>query len=119
MRTDIKLLLKSYESQFDSGTLAWAMRVHHCICANLPLIWARKGTWIEAWNGKRRIAFAPHQSGCSIYFRGPAAIERYRELGGCCPAGRVSIRIPIDAEFEDRLLMRIVVEHLHLAHRLS
>jgi len=114
MPRDNKLLFDSYQVQFDPGTLAWAIRVHYAIFGDLPLTWTRKGTWIEAWNGKRRIAFAPHKNGASIYFQGSAAVNRYRDLGGRCPTGRVCIRIPVDAEYENRLMTRVAVEHLQL-----
>ncbi len=81
----------------------------------MPLEWARRGTWIEARNGPKRVAFAPHKGGASIYFQGPEPVESYREWGGRCRTGRVTIRVAIGADFEPGLLTLVVAEHLGLA----
>jgi hypothetical protein len=108
------LLFQSFAGQCDSRTLAWARLVHDAVFGLMPLSWTRKGTWIEAWVGSRRIAFAPHRSGASIYFQGSEPIERYRGWGGCCKTGKVCIRVPIGSEFEGPLLAQVVAEHLGL-----
>jgi hypothetical protein len=109
------MIFRSYEGQFDARTLAWARQVHGRIFGAMPLSWARKGTWIEAWNGSRRVAFAPHRGGASIYFQGPEPVQRYRALGGSCKTGKVTIHVPIGSDFEGPLLARVAVEHLRLA----
>jgi hypothetical protein len=106
--------LQSFEGRFDARTLAWAGHVHGRVFGALPLTWARRGTWIEAWHGPRRVAFAPHRVGASIYFQGPGPVQRYRDWGGCCKTGRVSIRVPVGADFEGPLLGRVVAEELRL-----
>jgi hypothetical protein len=107
--------LRSYDGQFDARTLDWARHVHGRVFGAMSLTWARQGTWIEAWNGPRRVAFAPHWGGASIYFQGTDSVERYRALGGCCQTGKVTIHVPIGSDFEGPLLARVVAEHLGLA----
>ena len=106
------MLLQSYTNKFDAQTLAWARLVHSRIFGGLPLVWQRHNTWIEAWHGKRRVAFAPHKLAASLYFQGPAAVEQYRRWGGALRTGKVAIKIPLGAEFEATLLRRIVVDYL-------
>jgi hypothetical protein len=113
------MLFRSYVGQFDARTLAWARLVHDRVFASMPLSWARRGTWIEAWNGTRRVAFAPHRGGASIYFQGPEPVGRYRDWGGCCKTGKVCIRIPVGSDFEGPLLAHLVAEHLGLPMRLA
>jgi hypothetical protein len=108
------MTFRSYEDQFDHQTLAWARHVHDSLFGSMPLEWTRRGTWVEAWVGSRRIAFTPHQSGASIYFQGPGPVESYREWGGRCRTGRVSIRVPIGSDFEAALLRLVVAEYLEL-----
>jgi hypothetical protein len=109
------LPLDTYSAQFDAHTLAWARQVHSGVFGSMPLAWARKGTWIEAWNGKRRVAFAPHRGGVTIYFQGSGPVDRYREWGGNLPTGKVSIKIPVGSDFEAAILERVVREHLGLS----
>jgi hypothetical protein len=103
---------RSYVSQFDPQSLAWARLVHARIFGELPLEWRRHATWIEAWNGRRRVAFAPHKSGASLYFQGFEAVNEYRRRGGTLRTGKVAIKIPQGADFEAALLRQIVVEYL-------
>ncbi len=113
------MLFQSFAGQCDARTLAWARLVFDQVLASMPLSWARRGTWIEAWNGPRRVAFAPHRGIVSLYFQGPAPVERYRELGGSCKTGKVCIRIPVGSDFEGPLLAHVVAEHLGLPGRLA
>jgi hypothetical protein len=102
----------SYIGHLDEQALAWARRVHQRICGPLNLDWKRKGTWIEAWKGKRRIAFAPHDYGAAFYFRGPEAVRSYLDAGGVCPTGKVCIKVPIGCDYEAELIRFVVLEHL-------
>jgi hypothetical protein len=108
------MLFQSYEAQFDGRTLAWARLVHGRIFGAMPLHWARRRTWIEAWNGPKRVAFAPHKGGASIYFQGPGPVASYREWGGLCRTGRVTIHVATGADFEASLLTMVAAEHLRL-----
>ena len=110
------MLFRSFQSGVNLQSLAWARHVHGSIFGTMPLEWARRGTWIEAWNGLRRIAFAPRRRGSSLYFQGPGPVEVYREWGGRCPTGKVSIRIPAGSDFEGGLLALVVENHLGLSH---
>ena len=107
--------LKSYVGQFDERALVWARLVHRRVFGPLRLKWSRRGTWIEAWDGPRRVAFAPHRQAASIYFQGPAPVEEYRQLGGVCDTGKVCIRVPIGADFDDDLLSFLVAKYLELS----
>jgi hypothetical protein len=50
--------------------LVHSSRIFERLFPEIPLKeWKRKGTWIEHWNDNARIAFAPHQSYCSLYFQ--------------------------------------------------
>jgi hypothetical protein len=108
------MLFRSFQGEFEPETLAWARHVHVSIFGSMPLDWVRRGTWIEAWNGSRRIAFAPHRAGSSLYFQRPEPVERYLEMGGRCRTGKVSIKIPPGSDFEAGLITMVVASELEV-----
>ncbi len=67
----------------------------------LPLTqWRRHGTWIEYWRGDARLALAPHQCYSSLYFKDHEVTQLYREIGGSCRTGAVTITIPHKGDWD-------------------
>jgi hypothetical protein len=105
----------SYGGELDAATIAASERIFHELLAPLRLRWSRRGTWIEAWNGERRIAVAPHRSRFSIYFKESETPGAYRELGGVCKQGRVSITLPLKGAYDAGLLRFVIAKSLGMS----
>lgn len=89
------LMFEEYRKSFPPETLAWCEITAQKLSVGLTTSWRRKGTWMETWNGPRRLAFAPHDFGMSIYFQSPSAVELYHEIGGRLSTGKMTIRLRI------------------------
>lgn len=74
---------------------AEGLRIYRAIFADLPLDdWERQGTLLTRFVNGRKLNFAARRTHCTIGFRGHAAIEFYRFVGGECPVGEVTIKPP-------------------------
>jgi hypothetical protein len=104
--------LASYRGELDAAAIAAGERIFRDLLAPLRLSWERRGTWLEAWNGERRIAVAPHRSRFSIYFQGHETAGIYRDLGGVCKPGRVSITLPQRGAYDAELLRFVIAKSL-------
>ncbi len=113
------MLFDTFRDEHDTTSLSWARFVHDSIFSTMMLEWKRRGTWIEAWNGKKRIAFAPHRGGASLYFQRPEPVERYRSLEGQCPTGKVSIQVPSGSDFEAGLIALVIADELAMDRRFT
>ncbi len=96
-----------------SGCLVGGQAAFDAIFDPLPALpWQRVGSWIEAWDHDRRIAFSPHQRYASLYFEDDQAVPAYRELGGTCPTGRFTINLPYGTPSWDPEPIRFLVSRI-------
>ncbi|GJM43179.1 MAG: hypothetical protein DHS20C21_00210 [Gemmatimonadota bacterium] len=93
--------LDSLFPHLTSDVLAPSFVIFELLFPQVPLDrWRRNGTWIEYWQNGVRIAFAPRRSYCSLHFQERYAPQYYREIGGTCPTGAVTIRLPLDRDWD-------------------
>lgn len=72
-----------------------ATQIYKAIFGDLPVnAWSLKGTILTRYVNGKKINFAARRTHCTIGFQGHAVIEFYRFIGGVCPAGEVTIKIP-------------------------
>lgn len=74
---------------------------YHALFGALPLdAWRVGGTILyRVFNGKQ-LNFAARKTHCTVAFHGKDAIAFYRDIGGECPVGEVTIKVPHGAAFE-------------------
>lgn len=70
--------------------------------------WHKDGTLAVFGSGKERIGVGARRSGFSIHFRRLEAIDYYQSLGGMCPCGRVTIKVPYHSEYDADLIRQVV-----------
>ena len=91
-----------------------AAHIYRTVFVDLPLsAWSKEGSSITRYVGGKRLSFAPRRTHCTIAFRGHAAIEFYRFLGGDCPVGEVTIKIPYENEWEAVPVKKTIEWYLH------
>ena len=74
-----------------------ALRIYDLIFGELPLDdWTLEGTRLVRFVNGRKLAFAPRRTHCTIGFIGRQVLELYRFIGGECPTGEVTIKLPWD-----------------------
>jgi len=82
-----------------------AESIYRSVFADLPLsAWIRQGSLITRFVNGRKLNFAARRTHCTVGFRGHTAVEFYRLIGGTCPVGEVTIKIPYEQKFELGLL---------------
>lgn len=78
-----------------------ALAVHRTLFSDLPLsAWTQDGTRLTRTINDRLLSFAPRRTHVTVGFRGHAAIEFYRFIGGKCPVGEVTIKIPYSDDWD-------------------
>ena len=93
---------------------AEALRVYDSIFGDLPLAaWTRQGTLLTRRVNGRKLNFAARRTHCTIGFRGCAAVEFYRFIGGDCPVGEVTIKPPYYREWDADLIAEAIDWYLH------
>jgi hypothetical protein len=70
--------------------------------------WHKDGSLAVFGSGKQRIGFGARRSGFSIHFRMLEAIDYYQSLGGRCPCGRVTIKVPYHSEYDADVILHVV-----------
>ena len=89
---------------------AEALRIYDVLFGTLPLdSWQRQGTLLTRLANGRKLNFAARRSHCTIGFRGHAAIEFYRFLGGDCPVGEVTIKPPYDQDWDPAPIRETII----------
>jgi hypothetical protein len=74
---------------------AEALEIYHNLFGDRPLAaWTKEGTRLTYTLNGRLLSFAPRRTHVTVGFRGHAAIEFYRFIGGECRVGEVTIKIP-------------------------
>lgn len=107
------MTFQGFFPEFPGDVLAVSEEIFGRVFPGIPLDdWNRKGTWIEHWHDGERIAFAPHKTYCSIYFRGRKGTALYRAIGGTCPVGAVCINLPFDLDWDPEPVRFVVSEIL-------
>lgn len=77
-----------------------ALHIYGLIFGELPLDdWTLEGTRLVRFVNGRKLAFAPRRTHCTIGFIGRPALEFYRFIGGDCPVGEVTIKLPYYREW--------------------
>ena len=72
-----------------------ALRIYDAIFGGLPLdAWQRQGTVLTRFVNGHKLNFAARRTHCTIGFLGHDVIEFYRFIGGACPVGEVTIKLP-------------------------
>jgi hypothetical protein len=104
-------MFEEYQRSFSPEILAWCETMATQLTKGISPDWRRKGTWMEAWNGPRRIAFAPHIFGLSIYFQSPEPIHVYREIGGQCSTGKVTIRLKAGVPADVARIRAVLIQY--------
>ena len=74
----------------------------------LPDNWKPEGTMIATYHHKLRIGFAVRKSNCSLHFHGNEAVQLYQELGGSCPCGKVTIKLPYDRNWDISIIQNTI-----------
>lgn len=93
-----------------------AAAIYREVFGDLPLdAWSKEGSILTRRSGEAKINFAPRRAYCAISFRGRGVTEFYRMVGGTCPVGEVTIRVPYDRDW-DPVPVRATIEW-YLANR--
>lgn len=80
---------------------AEALRIYGAIFGDLPLdTWQRQGSLLTRFVNGRKLNFAARRTHCTIGFLGYDAAQFYRLIGGDCPVGEVSIKLPYYREWD-------------------
>jgi hypothetical protein len=86
-----------------------ALRVYDALFGDLKLnAWTRQGTLLTRFVNGRKLNFAARKTHCTIGFRGHAAIEFYRFIGGDCPVGEVTIKPPYEGDWDPRPIVATI-----------
>ena len=91
-----------------------AAEIYRAVFEGLPLgAWSKQGSVITRFVNGKKINFAARKTHCTIGFRGRAAVEFYRFLGGDCPAGEVTIKIPYERDWNPAPVVQTVGWYLN------
>lgn len=78
-----------------------ALRIYDAIFGDLSLdAWQRQGSLLTRMVNGRKLNFAARRTHCTIGFLGYEAVEFYRFIGGDCPVGQVTIKLPYYREWD-------------------
>lgn len=87
--------------------------VYEAVFDDLPLdAWSKEGSILTRRQGQAKLNFAPRRTYCTIGFRGRGATELYRTLGGECPTGEVTIRVPYGVAWDPEPIRRTIEWYL-------
>lgn len=93
---------------------AAAWDIYQALFSDLDLEqWMRQGTVLTRPFNGRKLNFAARRRHCTIGFRGHAAVEFYQGVGGRCPVGEVTIKIPYGKAFDVALVQSAIDWYAH------
>ena len=70
--------------------------------------WKPEGSMIAAYHNNIRIGFAVRKCNCSLHFHGSEAVQLYKELGGTCPCGKVTIKLAYDRNWDVAIIKNLL-----------
>ena len=87
---------------------------YRAVFGTLPLsAWTAKGSILFRRVNGKQLNFAARRTHCTIGFRGKDAVAFYRGIGGECPVGEVTIKLPHDQPFDSEAVQATIDWYFH------